>query len=251
MKTLTNQFLLGLSAPFVGALLIARHRSLFRLAVLPFVFTVLIFAVGLAFGLPFVTRLVEPFTQGLLTFFGFKTSAGAGAALTLIFPFLIWPALALALIFILLNITRLVASPFYALLAEKVLRNAGALSSEKQGVIERFKINFRQTRASLLKTAFFLVMGLVLGLVSFIPGVGILTSFCFLILLAYDIVDYSLEALTWPLRKRIEFFKGHFAIFLGLGVSLGLLFLVPGVNFFVLPAAVCGSGDLVRRLICD
>lgn len=249
MTRLASQFLFGFSAPFVGALMIARQRSLFRLSILPFVFTVFIFVVGLALGLPFITKLVQPFTQGLLSFLGFKTSGGPGATLALIFPFLIWPALALSLIFILLNITRLVASPFYALLAEKVLRNSGALSNEKLSVVERFKISLRQTRASLLKTAFFLAMGLVLALVSFIPGAGILTGFCILILLAYDVIDYSLEALTWPLRKRIEFFREHFAVFIGLGISLGLAFLIPGLNFFVLPAAVCGAGDLVRRMI--
>jgi uncharacterized protein involved in cysteine biosynthesis len=47
---------------------------------------------------------------------------------------------------------------------------------------------------------------------------------------------------------RFAFFRQHFAVFVGLGVSLGLVFLIPGLNFFVLPASVAGGADLVRRL---
>ena len=152
-----------------------------------------------------------------------------------------WPALALALMFILINLTRLIAAPFYGLLA------ASVFESNRRGASKNLT-SFRQTRAALIKTSLFLVMGLVLGLLSFIPVVGCLTGFLFLILLSYDIVDYALDALDWPLERRFAFFKQHLAVFIGLGFSLGLVFLVPGLNFFVLPASVVGASDFVRRM---
>lgn len=249
MTGFASEFLAGLLAPFVGALMIANQRALFRLAIVPFVITVLILTVGLAYGLPFITGLVVPFTNSLLTFFGLKLNSGAGETLAKIFPFLIWPALALTLLFVLLSLTRLFASPFYSLLAERVLRSAGVLTSEKPGLKSWVAANVKQTRIALTKTPLFVVIGVVLGILSFIPGIGLFTSVAFVLLLAYDVTDYAFEALEWPLARRFEFFRKHLGLFLGLGCTLGLVLLIPGLNFFLLPASVCGASDAVRRMI--
>lgn len=239
----------GFLSPLAGAALIIQHRALRRLALLPFIITVFVFIFGLAAGLPVITMYVTPFTKMLLGWFGVRASSAQGEMFATLLPFLIWPALALALIYILLTITRLVAAPLYGLLAERVLMKQGALTEEKINAMKWVKRQFRMTRAALIKTALFLVLGLILALLSFIPGLGLFTSFAFLVLLAYDVVDYSLEAMAWDYDQRVDFFRQHFAVFLGLGASLGLVFLIPGLNFFVLPAAVAGGADLVRRML--
>jgi uncharacterized protein involved in cysteine biosynthesis len=242
---------LGFLAPLIGASLIMTQPSLRRLALLPFLITVLVFVFGLAMGLPFITGLVAPFTHWLLTLFGVRLTSSNGEVFARIIPFLIWPALALSLIYVLLTLTRLFASPFYGLLAERVLMKQGVLTEEKVDALKWVKKQSRLTRAALIKAVLFLLIGLILGFLSFIPGLGLFTGFAFLVLLAYDVVDYSLEALAWSYEQRVDFFRQHFAVFLGLGASLGLVFLIPGLNFFVLPASVAGASDLVRRMIHD
>lgn len=241
-------FIRGFLSPLIGASLIVKHRTLRRLAFLPFVLTVLVFIFGLGLGLPFITSTVTPFTKWILTVCGARLATRSGETLSIILPFLIWPALALALIYLLITITRLLASPLYGLLAERVLMKQGVLTNEKIVANEWVRKQVRLTRAAVMKAVLFLVIGLVLGLLSFIPGVGIMTAFAFLILLAYDVVDYSLEAMAWSYERRFEFFREHVVVFLGLGASLGIFLLMPGLNFFVLPAAVAGASDLVRRL---
>lgn len=244
MSGFLSQLIAGALSPLVGFLLIANTRSLAKLAFLPFLISLVVFVVGLAFGLPFVTGLVAPFTQSFMNLIGSKSET-----LATLLPFLIWPSLALMLIFTLVNLTRLLASPLYGLLAEKVLVLQGVIEPEKRSLLAWAAVNARQSKGAGIKAVIFLLIGLVLGLLSFVPGVGLITSFAFLILLAYDVIDYALEALEWPLAKRVSFFRRHFAVFIGLGLSLGLVFLMPGPCFFVLPASVVGASDLVRRMI--
>jgi uncharacterized protein involved in cysteine biosynthesis len=244
-----RKFTSGFLSPLVGASLLVTNRTLRRLAFLPFVATVFVFVFGLSLGLPLITSAVTPFTQRLLAFFGVRLSSSNGVVLSTIIPFLIWPALALALFYILMTLTRLIASPFYGLLAERVLMKQGLLKDEKIKAGDWLQKQIRITRAAVIKAGLFLIIGLVLGLLSFIPGVGLFTAFAFLILLAYDVVDYALEALAWSYEMRVAYFREHFAVFLGLGVSLGLVLLIPGLNFFVLPASVAGASDLVRRTL--
>jgi CysZ protein len=238
----------GLLAPINGASLIIQHPALRRLALIPFLLTIVVFIFGLAFGLPVITMFVTPFTKTLMGWIGLRPTSSQGEWFLTLLPCLIWPALALALIYLLLTLTRLVAAPFYGLLAERALMKQGVLREEKLNTVPWLKRQARTSRTALVKTGLFLVLGVILGALSFIPGVGLFTSFAFLILLAYDVVDYSLEAMSMGVQQRVEFFRHHFAVFLGLGVALGLVFLIPGLNFFVLPASVAGGADLVRRL---
>jgi len=246
---LLSKLVCGFLSPLVGASLVVRHRTFRRLALLPFIITVFVFIFGLAAGLPLITTFVSPFTKTLAGWFGFRANSPQGEMFTTALPFLIWPALALALVYFLLTLTRLVAAPLYGLLAERVLMKQGVLSEEKINAMKWVKRQFRMTRAALLKAVLFLVLGLILAVLSFIPGLGLFTSFAFLVLLAYDVVDYSLEAMAWDYERRVEFFRQHFAVFLGLGASLGLVLLIPGLNFFMLPASVAGGADLVRRML--
>jgi uncharacterized protein involved in cysteine biosynthesis len=100
---------------------------------------------------------------------------------------------------------------------------------------------------SVLRGFLFGLLGAVLFVFSFVPGLGLLTGFCFLVLVAFDICDYALEALQMNLSERIYFFRRHIAVMVGLGAIMGLVFLVPGLNFFLFPAAVAGAADVVRR----
>ena len=195
MTIAARRFIAGVLAPYAGLLLIANHRTLLRVAMIPFIVSLLVFVVGLSVGLPFITGLVSPFVRNVVGFFGFKTGSQSSDVLSWILPVLIWPALALALFYLLLNVARLIAAPFYSLLAKKVLEIRGLLPAEKENVVAWTLASFSRSQSAIVKTALFLVMGLILGLISFVPGLGLFTGVCFLILLAYDIVDYALDVL--------------------------------------------------------
>lgn len=239
--TVAGKFARGFAVPLKGALILANHRKLQKYAFAPFAVTTVIFITGLAAGLPVITQAVTPVAHAV-------TRNPAGQMLLAI---ALWPALALALTYVLVNLARLACGPLYGLLAEKTLVNQGALEKSDETVAKWFARQVRLTRAGLVKTAIFLVAGIMLGLLSFIPGLGFATSFVFLVLLAYDIVDYALDALGLKLERRIDFFRQHFAVFIGLGIALGLVFLIPGLNFFALPASVVGASDLTRRLAAN
>jgi uncharacterized protein involved in cysteine biosynthesis len=91
-------------------------------------------------------------------------------------------------------------------------------------------------------------MGGVLFVFTFIPIFSTLAGICFLMLAAADISDYALEVLELKLSQRVRFFLDHFAVFLGFGMTMGVVFLIPGLNFFLLPASVAGASELVSRL---
>lgn len=243
-----HKFFLGFSTPLVGLTLILESHRIRRLSIIPFILTLIVFVVGLALGLPFITGLVAPFTQWIVSVVTSKPTSEFAVGLSWVLPFLIWPALAIALLYLLVVMTRLFVSPFYSLLSEKVLVVRGALEPDKFQLFSWVKLNARMLRVSLVKALAFSILGLILTLLSFIPGVGLLTGFGFLILIGYDVTDYAFEALQWSWEQRVKFFRRHFPAFIGLGTALGLVFLIPGLNFFLLPASVAGAAELVRRL---
>ena len=73
-----SRFVAGALAPLNGLLLIANNRKLLRLAILPFVASLLVFVVGLAIGLPFVTAQVAPLTRGALSLFDVNLASKIG-----------------------------------------------------------------------------------------------------------------------------------------------------------------------------
>lgn len=243
-----HKFSLGFSTPFVGISLIVGSHSIRRLSIIPFILTLLVFSVGLALGLPFITSLVAPFTSWIVSAVTSKPTSDFAVGLSWVLPVLIWPSLAIALLYLLVVLSRLLVSPFFSLLSEKVLIVQGGIEPEKFQLVSWLKLNARMIRISLVKALAFSILGLVLTVLSFIPGVGLVTGFGFLILIGYDVTDYAFEALQWSWEQRIKFFRRNFAAFIGLGTALGLVFLIPGLNFFLLPASVAGAAELVRRL---
>jgi uncharacterized protein involved in cysteine biosynthesis len=243
-----KKFALGFLTPLAGMTLILESHRIRRLAILPFVLTLILFLVGLALGLPFITSLVAPFTKWIVSLFSVKATSNFAITLSWVLPILIWPALAVSLLYLLVVLTRLFVSPFYSLLSEKVLVVRGVLEPGRFQLFPWMRSNFRMLRVSLAKALAFVVVGLVLTVLSFIPGLGLFTAFGFMMLIAYDVTDYALEALQLGFPQRFDFFKRHFPAFIGLGAALGLVFLIPGLNFFLLPASVVGAAELVRRL---
>jgi uncharacterized protein involved in cysteine biosynthesis len=80
------------------------------------------------------------------------------------------------------------------------------------------------------------------------PAVIITTPLKFLatgFIIAYDIIDYPLSLHLFGVKERTPWFRHYLWTTLGFGLSMELIFLIPGAFFLLLPAGVCGATRLV------
>jgi uncharacterized protein involved in cysteine biosynthesis len=243
-----KEAMLGVLIPVRGVSILSSNASIRRLALLPFIVTLLIFIAGLSWGLPFVTGLVQPTTTWVLKFLALKSTTDTYSILSWAIPVLLWPPFVFFLLYMLWQTTRLFAAPLYSLLAEKVLTVSGFYPTEKFQLFGWARANVQMAIVSIMRTFSFALFGAVLFLLSFIPGVGIFTSLCFLLIVTCDVCDYAFEAMRWPLGARFRFFREHFGFIAGFSVTLAVVFLIPGLNFFLLPAAVVGATDVISKI---
>ena len=243
-------FAAGFTAPWRGLAMIVSESRIRSFAVFPFLAVVVVLAVGLSIGLPLVTGWVSPIVSwvlSLLASVGLATNAGAATALEWALSIFIWPALVVGLLALLWLIARLISAPFLALLSERVLMVQGAIDPKPFRLFQWLRTQFKLIRISLQRSLLLGAVSLVLVLISLVPGLGLLTSVALLVVLAFDVADFALEALELDLQDRVKFYRANFSVFLGLGLMLGLVFLVPGLNFFLLPASVVGASDIVCK----
>lgn len=247
MKSAISGLFAGFGVPFRGVELILGNKRVRRYAILPFLLVVITFLAGIAFALPALVGFVPMFANSALGLLGLASGGIASGALYVTLLLVTWPMAIFALLFALFLVSKLIAAPFYALLAERVLVETGLRRDTPFRLSEWIALSGRLFVIALIKIAIFTIVGLALFILSFIPGVGLFTAFGFLLMASFDIVDISLEALNMGLMERFRFFRDEFPAFVGLACMLGLVFLIPGLNFFLFPAAVAGSSGILRR----
>jgi CysZ protein len=64
-------------------------------------------------------------------------------------------------------------------------------------------------------------------------------------MLAWDLMDYPLSVRGAGVRVRLRWFSANFGAAMGFGISIALVFLVPGAGLLFLPAGVAGATRLV------
>jgi uncharacterized protein involved in cysteine biosynthesis len=152
-----------------------------------------------------------------------------------------------ALIYLIFLCARVLASPFNAVLSEKILIKNQVLDPRSIRLGTWVLISVRMFLITLAESFVFLILGCFLFFFSFIPGLNIVSAFCALLILAFDCMDYTFENLQFPLRVRMQLFREHFSFFSGLACCLGLTLFIPGLNFLVFPCAVAGCADYSTR----
>ncbi len=243
MKGHIRQFAIGFTCFFRGLALLTSTPALWPYAFLPFMIGLSLFFGGFWW----IAGRLSDWVQGLLQF----VSSLEGAYFSILYwisLMIIWPAVVFALIYVIFVLSRLLAAPFHALLAERALIELEVIENRPFRFGEWLRLSIRMIVQSLLKTGAFAAVGLVLLLLSLIPLANILAAIGFLLIAAFDCTDYSLEAVHLTFRERIRLVRDNFAYFCGFAASLGLVFLIPGFNFFLLPAAVAGGSDLLGRI---
>lgn len=241
----------GFLIPWRGLGLVFSNARIMRFAALPFLVTILLFGTGLALGIPLVTGWVTPLTGWIIGIFGIASASTTASIMSWILPIALWPTLAIGLCLLIWMVARVAVGPLFTLLAEAVLVAKGGIEKKPFNFSEWTKTNVRMLSVSLVRAVVFGIAGLMLLVLSLIPAVGIVAGFAMLVILAFDLADYALEVYEWSLRERIAFYRRHFPVFFGFAMILGLVFLMPGLNFFLLPASVAGASDVVRRLVAE
>ncbi|MCM2280500.1 MAG: EI24 domain-containing protein [Bdellovibrionaceae bacterium] len=242
MKDASVHFIDGFSSSFRGLKALARTRRLWPYALAPFVIGAALLGVGLSWAF---TNL-GPWINGWATGAAVVPEALRSTVYWLV-VILLWPVCLVAIFYGVFIATKILAAPFHALLAERALMEFDALQDRPFQFGPWVRVSVRMLRVSIVKALLFAVLGLFLFAVSFVPVLNVFAAFGFLLIVAFDSTDYSFEALQMGFRDRLGFFRRHFFYFCGLAASLGLVFFIPGFNFFLFPAAVVGGSDLVSR----
>ncbi len=126
----TSGFLVGIKAPLKGLELIIRKPKIRHAAIIPFALVMLVFLIGSILGIPYLFQLVPAIATQALLIIGVTQSSNLAALLYWALILISSPVALFGLLFLLFLFSQLLAAPFYALLAERVLVDTGLLIEE-------------------------------------------------------------------------------------------------------------------------
>lgn len=232
-----NELTQGLGAWANGWKTILTHRSLFLITLIPFTISFL----GAVASIWLIWVYYPPIVQSML---GAWMGLTEGTWFAVLYYPLAWLGgllVSLLILYVSYGLHMILAAPFYSLLAEKALKIAGKQATTRLGFFAMF-------RAALLKGLIFLFCGIVLFICSWIPGVNFLTVGGTLLLMAFDCMDYSLEASGLTLRRRWHYVRAHKGQWIGMAGGLALTLLLPGLTLLVIPGAVVGAALTLEEI---
>ncbi len=144
-------------------------------------------------------------------------------------------------------ISTVVASPFHSLMVEKYLVGEGLLNIENRSFSQSMKTLIYMFFTSIKKAVIFVILGIILFALSFVPILNIPAAFCAFLIISFDCFDYSFETLEWPLKKRIDFIKQNRFYFFGHGIFLSLTSVIPGLTIVLLPYGILGGSYIIKK----
>ncbi|MGI9286050.1 MAG: sulfate transporter CysZ [Pseudomonadales bacterium] len=164
---------------------------------------------------------------------------------------LLWPVFILLLLIIVVFtftiVANLLSAPFNGLLAEKVelrvtqQRPPSANESGWQTVASVPKALFRE----LAKLLYTLPVALLIWVLTLIPTVNVVSPFLWLFwgswMMAIQYGDYPADNNRIKFKRFRQILSGERLTSLGFGAAVLGATMVPGVNLFVIPSAICGA----------
>ena len=163
---------------------------------------------------------------------------------------IIWPlvGITLAIItgYLFTAVAILIASPFNALLAEKAEELiTGQPVDALEGIGAAIASFPRAIWREVVKLLYYLPLVLVVLVLSFIPPFTAVAPFLWFLLgawmMAVQYVDYPMDNHMLEFRDVKEVLRERRLSSLGFGGLVALVSGIPLINFFVVPAAVCGA----------
>lgn len=232
-----SDFREGLTFWWRGWAYLFQHRNLFVVALIPVLIAVL-FACGFLW---LIFSYLPLWVHGLI---GSAASWASGFWYDLIYYPLVIGAGAvvfIAALYVSFLLLRLVAVPFYSLLAERTLVQQGRTTHAS------WRMMLRMFRSSLVKTILLLFVGLLLFVFSFIPVLNFVAMTCALLIMGFDCMDYAFEAKGMGLRARLRYLARERWQWLGMAAGLALTLPIPGLTLLVVPGAVVGCALILKE----
>ncbi len=237
MKNTATRFAKGAQAPFVGFKSLFSGPRIFLLALVPALVSSGVFVFGLTFGLGHVSvwlSLLAPLSVGFW-----------GTLLNWSVTFLGYVFFVILLMLSVFVITKIVVIPFNSLIAEKVLKHNGNISDQPFRFALWMQRSIRMALWAVVQVIFFLVLGGGLFVLSFVPVLNLLVAFLGFLVVAFDCADYAMDVAELDFRGKLALMKRRLPEFCGFAAVMGLTFLIPFLNFFLLPVSVSGASWLV------
>lgn len=232
-----NDFFIGAGFWWRGWAHLIAHPRLLLLALFPSIITILLTMVFIALVFVQLPDWVQALSTWLI---GSETSWWADV---LYYSVVLFGGLLIMVGFLYVGylLHRVIAAPFYSVLAEKVLRSKGVpVHSNLANVL-------RMLWVSLGQTFVFVVLGIMLFLVSLFPALNILAFAVTLLLVAFDLCSFAFESMGYGLRQRLDFLNQNKQVWAGMGLGIAITLLVPGLTLLVLPGAVTGAALIIAQ----
>ena len=235
---LFSNFTAGASYALKGFSFI-RSPGLRRYFVIPIGLNVALFSALSWYGMSRFTALIEKWLP--------DDGGWWIGALSIIAAVLIGLTLLVIVFFTFTLALNLIGAPFNGFLAEKVERRLNREPTAAPGGLQRFLAGFLGSiRGELRKYFYFILLGLLVLLVSLIPGINILLAPVLSFILGSWMM--VLEYLAYPMGNHDKHFpevrrwaRSNMMLSLGFGSMVLMLTITPILNLVAMPAAVAGA----------
>lgn len=233
--------------PFWGLKRLIKSPSLLALAALPFLIGLVVLVIGLVLAWNY------NMAHFLLSIWGLDAETSTpwtqAFGANLILKSFVWILFLTTYSFLIYLVITVICSPVLSILAEKVLftynnKLSKVLKDKRFSLME----SLYQIKISMFRSVIYLIVGVFfLFPMSFVPGLNILATFIFGLMLAFDCFDYTFEAMGWSFKQRLIFFRNNLSLFLGLGFVLFFSNMLPGAILFLLPILVVGAAEVYAK----
>lgn len=167
--------------------------------------------------------------------------------------YLIWPVAVISILLVFTyffsTIANIIASPFNGWLAEKLEAELTGRPAPDQGYADLIKDIPRILKREMVKLLYYIPRALVLLVLFFIPGIGQTIApvlwFIFgawMMSVQYGDFPFDNHKVSFPAMKQT--LRRDNMTSLQFGSLVSVLTMIPFVNLFIMPAAVCGATAL-------
>jgi len=221
----------------VRGLKLLRQPRLLPFIIIPLAVNIIIFATLITYSVNAISSALDSWLLAIPDWLGWLN-------------WLIWPiviiTLALVTGYLFTTVAILIASPFNALLAEKVEElTTGKPVQGPEGLWQAFALLPRGLVRELRKILYYLPLLLIVFVLSWIPPFTVIAPLLWLLLAAWmmavQYVDYPMDNHQLSFAAVKDILRQRRLSSLGFGGIVALISAIPIVNFFVVPAAVCGA----------
>lgn len=242
-----GRFFRGLLYPYKALRFIMRHPLLYMYILIPLLINIIVFAGAAYFGIDFFGDLANHYFP--------KETTWYWSLLYGIFWFFSLLFIAVLVFFSFTVIGNLIASPFNDILSEKTedLLTSTNVVAAPFSLSGFFKNSLKVVRDEIKKISLFVIAMLLLLLLNFIPGIGVVIyTFCsFLLTVYFLVIEYTgfvFGRKNRSFRDQRHFVRQNAFLCAGFGCGLFILLALPFLQLLCIPIGVVGAALLCHEI---